>query len=105
MPSSFLQQFPEGVQIAFAAIPLIPTLNEPFKRDVQDTFAEALEVVWQTVLGIAFAGFLGSLGMRQLTLHTQIDEEWSREDLPTGHRRQQPSSSEMMDQTTLVKEA
>ncbi|KAH9962046.1 major facilitator superfamily domain-containing protein [Russula compacta] len=105
LPSSFLQQVPEGVQIAFAAIPLIPTLNEPFKQEVQDTFGEALKVVWQTVLGIACAGFLGSLGMRQLTLHTQIDEEWSRKDLPTGHQKRQQSGLEMGDQATLLKEA
>jgi hypothetical protein len=34
------------------------------------------------VLGIAIAGFLCSLGMRQLQLHTNIDEDWGREDLP-----------------------
>jgi len=49
---------------------------------VRNTFADALKVVWQVVLGIAIAGFLCSLGMRQLQLHTNIDEDWGREDLP-----------------------
>jgi hypothetical protein len=49
---------------------------------VRNTFAAALKVVWQVVLGIAIAGFLCSLGMRQLQLHTKIDEDWGREDLP-----------------------
>jgi len=49
---------------------------------VRNTFADALKVVWQVVLGIAIAGFLCSLGMRQLQLHTKIDEDWGREDLP-----------------------
>ena len=49
---------------------------------MRNTFADALKVVWQVVLGIAIAGFLCSLGMRQLQLHTNIDEDWGREDLP-----------------------
>ena len=49
---------------------------------MRDTFAEALKVVWQVMLGIALAGFLCSLGMRQLQLHTDIDKDWGREDLP-----------------------
>ena len=49
---------------------------------MRNTFADALKVVWQVVLGIAIAGFLCSLGMRQLQLHTEIDEDWGREDLP-----------------------
>ncbi len=75
-------QFPQGVEIAFATIPIIPTLQQPFKDEVRNTFADALKVVWQVVLGIAIAGFLCSLGMRQLQLHTNIDEDWGREDLP-----------------------
>jgi hypothetical protein len=56
-------------------------LRQPFKDQVRDTFGEALKVVWQVVLGIAIAGFLCSLGMRQLQLHTKVDEDWGREDL------------------------
>jgi len=48
---------------------------------VRNTFADALRVVWQVLLGITIAGFLSSLGMRQLHLHTKVDEDWGREDL------------------------
>jgi hypothetical protein len=53
---------------------------------VRDTFGDALRVVWQVVLGIAIAGFFCSLGMRQLQLHTKIDEDWGRKDLPVDQR-------------------
>jgi hypothetical protein len=86
-----LSQFPQGVEIAFSTIPIIPTLSEPFKDQVRDTFAEALKVVWQVTLGIALAGFLCSLGMRQLQLHTDIDEDWGREDLPQANDPMQQS--------------
>ncbi|KAI0291121.1 major facilitator superfamily domain-containing protein [Russula brevipes] len=84
LPAAFLAQFPQGVEIAFATIPIIPSLGQPLKDQVRDTFADALKVVWQVVLGIAIAGFLCSLGMRQLELHTEIDEDWGRQDLPVG---------------------
>lgn len=81
MPASFLAQFPQGVEIAFATIPTIQTLDQPFKDEVRKSFADALRVVWQVLLGITIAGFLSSLGMRQLHLHTRVDEDWGREDL------------------------
>ncbi|KAI9442690.1 Mfs1.2 [Lactarius indigo] len=94
LPASFLAQFPHGVQLAFAAIPSIPTLEQPLKAEVQNTFGHALKVVWQAVLGISSAGFVASLGMRQLQLHTNIDEDWGREDIPIPIERR-PSSSDM----------
>ena len=69
---------------------------------MQDTFAEALKVIWQTVLGIAFAGMLASIGMRQVTLHTQINEVWGRKDLPTGHQRRQLHTSRTDDFSVRV---
>ncbi|KAI0286539.1 hypothetical protein BC826DRAFT_1189299 [Russula brevipes] len=100
LPASFLASFPCGGEIAFATIPIcntpcvlgqppytiIPTLEQPFKDQVRDTFGEALKVVWQAVLGISFVGLLCSLGIRQLQLHTGIDEDWGRRDLPAGEK-------------------
>jgi hypothetical protein len=80
LPASFVAQFPQGIEIAFATIPIIPTLSSPLRDGVRDTFGEALKVVWQAVLGMSIAGFLFSLGMRQLELHTVIDEDWGRSD-------------------------
>jgi hypothetical protein len=52
------------------------------KDEVRKTFGEALKVVWQVVLGITVVGFVSSLGMRQFQLHTNIDQDWGREDVP-----------------------
>jgi len=81
LPASFLAQFPQGVEIAFASIPTIQTLDQPLRDEVRNTFADALRVVWQVLLGITIAGFLSSLSVRQLHLHTKVDEDWGREDL------------------------
>ncbi len=82
LPASFLSQFPQGAELAFSAIPAIPTLEQPLKDEVRNAFGEALKVVWFVLLGIAVAGFVSSLGMRQLKLHTNIDEDWGRMDIP-----------------------
>ena len=78
LPASFIAQ---GVE---ATIPIIPTLTSPFKEEVQNAFGEALKVVWQVVLGVSIAAFLCNLGLRQVELHSQTDEEWGREDKPLG---------------------
>ena len=92
LPAAFLASFPRGGEIAYAMIPIIPTLEQPLKDQVRDTFGEALKVVWQAVLGISIVGFLCSLGIRQLQLHTEIDEDWGRQDLPADERKALPDS-------------
>jgi hypothetical protein len=57
------------------------------KDEVRNTFGIALKVVWQVVLGISIAGMLCTIGMKQLELHTDIDRDWGREDLPDDHSR------------------
>jgi hypothetical protein len=86
LPASFLTLFPQGVQIAFATIPVIPSLNQPLKDEVRNTFGIALKVVWQVVLGISIVGMLCNIGMKQLKLHTEIDKDWAVEDLPDDHK-------------------
>ena len=54
---------------------------------MQNTFGIALKVVWQVVLGISIAGMLLNIGVKQLKLHTEIDEDWGREDLLGGSLR------------------
>jgi hypothetical protein len=104
LPASFLTQFPQGVEIAFETIPTIPSLTQPLKDEVRNTFGIALKVVWQFVLGVSVAGLLCTIGMRQLQLHTKIDEDWGREDLPVDLKWSQ-STSQQTHQTTDMKEA
>ncbi len=75
------------------------------KDDVRNTFGIALKVVWQVVLGISIAGMLCSIGMKQLKLHTEIDEDWGREDLPDDRRLSRRSALEPTEQATNMSEA
>ena len=77
VPAAFLENFPQGAAIAYAVIPQVPSLPEPLKRGVQDAFAATLRVVWRVFIGIAAAGFVCSLFMEGLPLHSALDKEWA----------------------------
>nr|VWO95841.1 N-acyl homoserine lactonase (AHL-lactonase) (Acyl-homoserine lactonase) (EC [Ganoderma boninense] len=80
VPASFLEEFPEGVAIAYALIPQIPSLSEPLKSGIQEAFSRSLQVVWEVLIGISTIGFLSSLLMKGLPLQTTLDENWMLED-------------------------
>lgn len=80
LPAEFVSQFPGGVSIAYAAIPVIRTLEEPLKAEVRDAFGRSLQVVWQVSIGISGIGLLASFMMKGLPLHTEMDEKWALED-------------------------
>jgi hypothetical protein len=104
LPASFLTHFPQGVEIAFETIPIIPSLDQPLKDEVRNTFGIALKVVWQVVLGISIVGMLCNIGMKQLKLHTEINEDWGREDVPEDRRWSLRSSLPLMQQATNINE-
>lgn len=75
------------------------------KDEVRNTFGTALKVVWQVVLGISVVGVLCTIGMKQLELHTNIDQDWGREDIPDDRRLSLQSPLREKQQTTTMSEA
>jgi hypothetical protein len=98
--AAFVTLFPQGVEIAFETIPIIPSLDQPLKDDVRNAFGIALKVVWQALLGISIAGLLFSIGMKQLELHTEIDKDWGVEELPNDRRWSLRSALQPVQQAT-----
>ncbi|KAI0685402.1 Mfs1.2 [Cytidiella melzeri] len=102
LPYAFTSQLPSGVQLAYSAIPVIKTLDEPLRTEVRRAFAESIRVIWLVMVGIAALGLVMSLPMKALPLHTKVDKRWSmkgttattttteQEDLPS-----QPQGSEI----------
>ena len=80
LPPAFVAQFPGGVSIAYSVITVVPTLPEPLQSEVKTAFAESVAVIWQVMIGIAGIGFIASLFMKGLPLHTQVDQKWGLED-------------------------
>lgn len=80
LPSEFLQQFPSGTSVAYSIIPVIPSLQEPLRSQVQLAFAESLVPLWKVLAFAGAAGMIGSFLMRGLPLHTAMDRDWGMEE-------------------------
>ncbi|KAK7438751.1 hypothetical protein VKT23_017881 [Stygiomarasmius scandens] len=80
LPESFLSSFPEGVSIAYSAIPNIQSLDPASRHAVREAFADSLSVLWQVMIGIAGLGAISSLFMKGLMLHKSRDEKWAMKD-------------------------
>ena len=76
LPAQFTALFPAGVQIAYAAIPVIRTLPEPLRGQVRTAFAESLKVVWQTMIGLCGLGLLSVAMMREVPMQRMTDERY-----------------------------
>lgn len=73
LPSEFLRLV-QGVDIAYSAIPLIPTLDDPLHGQVTEAFWSALSVLWKVLAGIAGAGLLSALLMKDVPMHETVDK-------------------------------
>ncbi|KAI5119018.1 hypothetical protein M0805_001877 [Coniferiporia weirii] len=91
LPAEFIQQFPSGTSVAYSIIPLIPSLEEPFRTSVRVAFAESLRVYWEVMTACAVAGLAASLMMKEVPLHTALDEDWG---LKEGNEGSRSSSGE-----------
>ncbi|KIO28434.1 hypothetical protein M407DRAFT_242989 [Tulasnella calospora MUT 4182] len=80
LPQAFLELFHGEVEITYAAIPKIGGLEEPLKTGVRDAFASSLRTMWFVMLGISLLGLVTVLGMKQLEMHEETDENWGLEE-------------------------
>lgn len=80
LPSSFSSEFPQGAEIAYSIVPLISSLSPDLKAQVRVAFADSLQVMWEVLIGIGGLGFLISLTMKHMQLHTKVDENWGLEE-------------------------
>lgn len=101
LPQAFAVQFPAGTAIAYSVIPLIPSMEEPLKTQVQAAFADSLQVVWQVMVGIAGLGLVSSLAMKRLPLHTQVDEKWEITNGESSALSRQDKAHEAVSAVTL----
>ncbi|KAI0711169.1 MFS general substrate transporter [Cerioporus squamosus] len=76
LPPDFNALFPDGVEIAYAAIPVIKMLEEPLRTEVRRAFAESLAVIWQTMIGICGLGLLSVLLMREVPMGKTADDTY-----------------------------
>ena len=84
LPLDFLSQFPSGVDISYAIIPIIKTLGEPLRTQVKRAYAEAMANLWRTNIGLGGLGLLLALLIRNIPLRITTDQNW---DMTTAENR------------------
>ncbi|KAJ7624052.1 major facilitator superfamily domain-containing protein [Mycena polygramma] len=77
LPAAFVAQFPPGFEIAYAAIPVIRTLEEPLRTQVRAAFADSMAKIWQTMVGISGLGLLFSFLMKEIPMATTVNETYA----------------------------
>ena len=84
LPPAFLQSFPRGVEISYAAIPQLQALDGPTRDAVRAAFADSLDVLWEVMLAAAGVGFLSAWLMREVPLQRAADENWGLSEKAPG---------------------
>ena len=70
------------MQIAYAAIPAIGSLDEPLRTEVREAFARSLRVVWLTMVGMGGVGLLSVTLMREVPMQKKTDETYGLDAKP-----------------------
>ncbi|TCD71947.1 hypothetical protein EIP91_000079 [Steccherinum ochraceum] len=79
LPEDFTSLFPQGLEIAYAAIPVIGTLEEPLRTEVRVAFAQSLSIIWKTMIGFSGLGFISVLFMKEIKLVSHVDKRFALE--------------------------
>lgn len=95
LPASFVSQFPGGLSIAYAAIPLIKDLPEPLRTQVRVAFADSMAVIWKTMIGICGLGLLSLLLLKEIPMNSEVDDKYG---LHTGMEK---ADTQLIDIETL----
>ncbi|KAG9023055.1 hypothetical protein FRB95_013743 [Tulasnella sp. JGI-2019a] len=69
-----------GNEIAYAVIPIIPSLPEDLKIQTQMAFATSLRLIWYVLLGICGAGLLSVFLMKEIPMQEVTAEEYGMKD-------------------------
>jgi hypothetical protein len=79
LPEAFLKTFDAQRDIAYTAIPTIPSLPLPLRDEVRGAFAASLTVLWKVAVVICGVGLLSALLQKDIPLHQKKDERWGLE--------------------------
>ncbi|KAI0763297.1 iron permease [Trametes elegans] len=87
LPMDFLATLPHGAEIAYSVIPSIKTIeDEQLKLQIRTAFAHAVQLVWHVMIGVAGAGLVSCLFMREQQLRTDMDDQWGLQERVQSER-------------------
>lgn len=76
LPSILISSLPQGTQLTYSVIPLIPELSDQLQADIRVAFAGSIRLIWKIMIGFSAAGMVSSLLMREVPLRITMDETW-----------------------------
>ncbi|KAI0637536.1 iron permease [Trametes polyzona] len=76
LPPAFAAQFPAGVEISYAAIPIIGRLEPALRDEVRVAFADSMTVIWQVMVGLCGLGILSLLLLKEMPMLKHTDETY-----------------------------
>ena len=80
LPPAFIELVPGGLDLSYAAIPLIKDLHEPLRTQVRVAFADSLSTIWKTMIGICGMGFLSLFLLKEIPMSTATNEKFGLHD-------------------------
>ena len=80
LPEAFVSQFPQGVEIAYAAIPVIKDLPEPLRTEVRVAFADSMSLIWKTMVGLSGLGLISLLLLKEIKMIEHTDATYGLSD-------------------------
>ncbi|KAJ6461401.1 MFS general substrate transporter [Mycena sanguinolenta] len=86
LPAEFIESFVPNQDLTYVFIPLIRSLSEPLRTQVQNAFTNSLRVLWKVMLVLCGAGLLTVFTQREIPLHRNTDPEWGIKDAETSGR-------------------
>lgn len=76
LPEEFASRFPDGLEIAYAAIPQIGSLPEPLRTEVRVAFATSMSTIWKTMVGISGLGILSLFLLKEVEMKAHTDDSF-----------------------------
>lgn len=77
LPEAFVAMFPDGVEIAYAAIPIVKGLEEPLRGQVREAFAQSMQEVWRVMIGIAGAGLISTVLLQEVPMRKTVNVKYA----------------------------
>ncbi|KAJ6498098.1 MFS general substrate transporter [Mycena vitilis] len=88
LPAQFFVLFPEDTNLAYSAIPDLASVSEPTRSEIRAAFADSISVIWKVLSGLAGAGLIVSLFMKEVPMHSTVNDpdaaEPKADDIATG---------------------
>ncbi|KAF7332996.1 MFS general substrate transporter [Mycena venus] len=76
IPPSVASSLPRGTEIAYAIVPLIPSMAPAVKTEVKDAFLQSLRQVWIAMAVLCGIGLCTLVMIKDIPLRTTTDKKW-----------------------------